>query len=962
MTKHIPDGVGSSWGRRVALFAHRWSAAVILAWVAVAGLANLAVPQLEHVVASHSRPFLPAGTPTEVAAARSAEALGIAPGDNVNYVVLERDQPLGPSDRRFYDELVSALRADTRHVAAVTDLWASPLTAFAAQSQDRGAVDVMLQLSGALGTSAATEAVTAVRATVARLSPTAGLNVYITGPGATLVDEFAAIDHQMLTVIVATIVVITLLLAAVYRSAVAVTVALTPVGLALAVARPLLAFLGLHDVFEVSLFSVALLGALVLGAGTDYSIFLIGRYHESRCRGIDPVTSIIAAYLGVAPVIIGSTLTIAAALSCLSLAKVGSFHSFGLPCALGVLVVMAASLTLTPALISMAGRRGWLELARPLATGHWRRVGLRVARWPGPVFAASAGLVAVLAIPLIGIHTSWDQPADTPAGTESNRGYAAMDRHFPANQLFPDVVTIEADHDLRNPAGLIALERISHALMAIPMVRMVQSPSRPAGAVPDEATFTYQAGAVGTQLGNSIDALTRQSARAGDLDADLSHMSAAVTQLGTALDGGRAGMRDIGAGAEDLRAGMNGLQRNTDLMAKYLEPLRTVVTNTADCPTNPICAVASRIVKPADDMIHSTTEVANGTTKLTAGSTNAAGALTAIPQTMQSMRDALTHAQTSATELRAALDTLTPQLHQLIDYLHEIAVDFHASAAGGFYLPDRALADTRYQQALRALMSPDGRAARLLVYGNGGEWGADGAQRARQIRDAVTEATKEGTLTPQQVLLVGVGPTTRDLQTLVHHDIVLLVVATLAMVFLIVALMLHSPVAGLTVVGTVVTSYAAALGISVLIWQHLLGHPLHWSVAPIAFIALVAVGSDYNLLLALRIRDEAKAGLGTGIIRAFAGTGGIVTTAGIIFGTTMFALMTSTVTSITQLGSTVGIGLLLDTLIVRSFLLPALMALIGRWFWWPSRPPQSPAGGEALTGRTAPFRHLAATR
>lgn len=960
MASHISISTGSGWGRRVALFAYRWAVPVVLAWVAVAGLTNLTVPQLEHVVASHSRPFLPAGTASQEAAARSAQAFGISPGDNVNYVVLERDQPLGPGDRRFYDSLVSALRVDSRHVDAVTDLWSSPLTAVAAQSRDRGAVDVMLQLSGALGTSVATEAVSAVRATVARLSPPPGLHVYVTGPGATLVDEFAAIDHQMLTVILATVVVITLLLAAVYRSAVSVAVALIPVGLALAVARPLIALLGQHDVFEVSLFSVALLGALVLGAGTDYSIFLIGRYQESRRRGVEPAVALVAAYLGVAPVIIGSTLTIAAALSCLSLAKVGSFHSFGKPCALGVLVVMAASLTLTPALISLAGRRGWLEPARPLTRGHWRRVGLRVARWPGPVFAASAGLIAVLAIPLSGIHNSWDQPADTPAGTESNRDYAAMDLHFPANQMFPDVVTIEADHDLRNPAGLIALERITRALMAIPTVRMVQSPSRPAGTVPDEAAFTYQAGAVGKQLGDGIDSLNRQSARAGDLDADLSHMSAAVTQLGSALDGGRAGMRDIGAGADKLRAGMDGLQRNTALMANYLQPLRTVVANTADCPANPICTVASRIVQPADDMIHSTNAIANGTNELTTGSTTATGALTAMPQTVQSIRDALAHAQTSASELRASLDTLTPQLHQLIDYLHEIAADFHASAAGGFYLPERALADPRYQQVLRSLISPDGRAARLLVYGNGGEWGADGAQRARRISDAVTEATKEGTLTPQQVLLVGVGPTTRDLQTLVHHDIVLLVVATLAMVFLIVALMLHSPVAGLTVVGTVVSSYAAALGISVLIWQHLLGHPLHWSVAPIAFIALVAVGSDYNLLLALRIRDEARAGLGTGIIRAFAGTGGVVTAAGIIFGTTMFALMTSTVTSITQLGSTVGIGLLLDTLVVRSFVLPSLMALLGRWFWWPSRPLQSPAGGEAITPSS--LHNLAATR
>jgi putative drug exporter of the RND superfamily len=125
---------------------------------------------------------------------------------------------------------------------------------------------------------------------------------------------------------------------------------------------------------------------------------------------------------------------------------------------------------------------------------------------------------------------------------------------------------------------------------------------------------------------------------------------------------------------------------------------------------------------------------------------------------------------------------------------------------------------------------------------------------------------------------------------------------------------------------------------NILIWQYLLGHDLHWAVAPISFIALVAVGADYNLLLAMRIREEARAGLGTGIIRSFAATGGVVTTAGIVFGITMFALAGSSVLSVAQIGVTIGVGLMLDTLIVRTFVLPSLIALLGRWFWWPKRP------------------------
>jgi RND superfamily putative drug exporter len=93
-------------------------------------------------------------------------------------------------------------------------------------------------------------------------------------------------------------------------------------------------------------------------------------------------------------------------------------------------------------------------------------------------------------------------------------------------------------------------------------------------------------------------------------------------------------------------------------------------------------------------------------------------------------------------------------------------------------------------------------------------------------------------------------------------------------------------------------------------------------------------------LLALRIKQEAAAGLKTGIIRAFGGTGGVVTIAGVIFGLTMLTLLTSSVLSIAQIGTTIAVGLLLDTLVVRAFIVPSIVALLGRWFWWPSPLPR----------------------
>ena len=108
-------------------------------------------------------------------------------------------------------------------------------------------------------------------------------------------------------------------------------------------------------------------------------------------------------------------------------------------------------------------------------------------------------------------------------------------------------------------------------------------------------------------------------------------------------------------------------------------------------------------------------------------------------------------------------------------------------------------------------------------------------------------------------------------------------------------------------------------------------------------IILLAVGSDYNLLLVSRFKEEIGAGLKTGIIRAMAGTGAVVTSAGLVFAFTMSSMAISELRVIGQVGTTIGMGLLFDTLVVRSFMTPSVAALLGRWFWWPEKVRTRPA-------------------
>ncbi|TXH27356.1 MAG: MMPL family RND transporter, partial [Mycobacterium sp.] len=346
----------------IARFCSRFAVLIIGLWVLAAAAGNLLVPQVETTAHNHARGFLPADAPVNLAGVQMDEQFHDGSGGNLNYLVLEGDRPLGAPERAYYDRLLGTLRADTEDVDSVMDLWSDPVTAAGAQSTDGKAVYTMLRIRGELGAAKANAALDAVRRIVAAAPAPAGLHAYVTGPGATIADELSAIDKQMLMITGVTVVLIAVLLFVVYRSVITSAIPLLTVGLGLGVARGVVASLGERDLIEVSIFSVSLLAAMVLGAATDYGIFLLGRYHEQRRAGVDHEDALVIANRSVAPVIAASGLTIAAALSCLLFAQVGMLRSAGLPCAIGILTGMFASLTLLPAFIGLAGRHG---LAQP---------------------------------------------------------------------------------------------------------------------------------------------------------------------------------------------------------------------------------------------------------------------------------------------------------------------------------------------------------------------------------------------------------------------------------------------------------------------------------------------------------------------------------------------------------------------------------------------------------------------
>ncbi len=208
---------------------------------------------------------------------------------------------------------------------------------------------------------------------------------------------------------------------------------------------------------------------------------------------------------------------------------------------------------------------------------------------------------------------------------------------------------------------------------------------------------------------------------------------------------------------------------------------------------------------------------------------------------------------------------------------------------------------------------------------------------------ATHQAVKGTTLTGAKFYLAGTAAIYRDIQSGSHYDLLIVGLAALTLIFVVMVIITRALVASLAIVGTVLLSLGAAFGLSVLAWQHLFGLDLNWIAPVFGLIILLAVGSDYNLLLVSRFQEEIGAGLKTGIIRSMGETGGVVTAAGLVFAFTMMSMVASDLRSIGQAGSTIGLGLLFDTLIVRSLMTPSIAALLGRWFWWPQRVRPRPA-------------------
>ncbi|HZA12231.1 MMPL family transporter [Mycobacterium sp.] len=982
--------------RRLADLVVRWPWAVIGVWIAMAVALPLTFPSLGEMAEKHPLVVLPSDAPSSVSAKKMAESFHEPGNDDLLLVALINENGLGPADEAAYRKLVRSLRDDVTDVVSVQDFVSTPQLRQFLTSADKKTWVLPVGLAGELGTPRSFDSYNRVADIVEHSVAGGALTVHLTGPAATVADLTVAGHRDRLPIEIAIAVLVLAVLLLVYRSTVTMLLPLVTIGSSLVIAQAVVAGYSQLTGSGVSNQSIVFLSAIMAGAGTDYAVFLISRYHDYLRSGADYDEAVKAAMISIGKVITASATTVGITFLVMSFARMGVFRTVGVSSGIGIGVAFLAGVTLLPAILVLAGPRGWVKPRRELTARFWRRSGIRIVRGPVAHLVGSVLVLALLASCAIFARYNYDDRKAVAASAPSSVGYAALERHFPISQSIPEYILVQSPRDLRTPAALADLEQMASRVAQLPDVSLVSGITRPLGVVPPEFRATFQAGLVGdrlaagsAQIGQRTDDLNRLAAGANTLADSLGDVRAQVNQIAPSIQslidafssvrtqyGGDRLVRDVDTAAklvESINALGNAMGVNFSAakdMFAWIGPVLTALQANPVCDADSSCSATraqlQRLVAARDDgsldrindLAHQLQGVGDRQT-LTATVNKLNGALTNLVTAVHDMgldkpggpQSGLTKLEQGADRLAGGsrqvaggVDELVQQiklmatgLNQASAFLLTMRHDAAGPSMGGFNIPAEVLNVADFQKAAKMFISPDGHSARYLVQTKLNPFSSEAMDQVNAIGDIARGAQPNTTLAGASISMGGFPAALRDTRDYYEHDIRFIIAVTLIVVLLTLIVLLRAIIAPLYLVGSVVISYFAAMGIGVLTFQLILGQPLHWSVPPLAFVVLVAVGADYNMLFVSRMRDESPHSMRYGIIRTLSSTGGVITAAGLIFAASIGGLLFSSIGIVVQGGFVIGVGILLDTFVVRTITVPAIAALVGRANWWPSR-------------------------
>lgn len=420
--------------KAIAHFSVKFRWLVIIAWIVAIPVLSSTLPRLNDVSKNGNSQFLPKNSQTDKASKLEEKFQVKNTATREILVGAREDGPLTAADNKAIENVAYQLKKNSV-VVQVRD---------SGTSQDGKARQYIIGLSDKAVGPQGLNVIKDLRKPVE--SNIAGLQIHLTGELSQTADAENANNSGKNNTEIYNIVFILVLLVVVFRALLAPIITLLPAGLALAAAQPIIAESTKIGV-QVSFITEILLVVLLLGAGTDYGLFLVFRVREELRKGLAPKEAVVKALERVGESITFSAGTVAAALLCLVLASFGIYKGLGPALAIGLGVMLLAALTFLPATLAVLGRAVFWPSKTRTATkiGLWGRVADKVIEKPITMIVLGLAVFAALSFGVIGYKTAGFATEAAPVGSESDKGNKLLAEHFPAASNNPQFLLMAFD-------------------------------------------------------------------------------------------------------------------------------------------------------------------------------------------------------------------------------------------------------------------------------------------------------------------------------------------------------------------------------------------------------------------------------------------------------------------------------------------------------------------------------------
>jgi RND superfamily putative drug exporter len=845
---------------------------IVLFWVACAAAMGTIAPDLTRLAAEGQARLLAGDAESQIASEALREAWPSQAYESLAVAALHHSGGLSAGDVAYASRLARRLGGEDRpgSVLRVLGPDSPPEVAERLRSRDGTVVLVAVALSTSFVAPATDQAVTWLQAATrdGQLGLPQGLDLRWAGDALIGRDYMSNVQTSLDRAAIATVVLLLVVLYAVYRSIWLALVPLATIGISVVISRSVLAWMALAG-WEISPLVELFLVALLFGCGTDFCLFISWRFGEHWDAG-DPVRAMGLALERTTSTLLTSAGTVIVGLSLMGTTRFKLFSSTGPSVAIGLAITLAATLTLTPALLVIVARlrpRAFIGLTAP-SSGSWERVARRALARPIIYWLATVLVMAPLAI--LGLRSSFVQDVLTemPANTTSIKNLRWLATKFDTGSLAPLRVVVTSESDLRSSEGLALIDDVSRFLARQQRILEVRSATQPLG--------------VTAPLDPA-----RLSARLRAVTAGQSEIEAGSRRLQKGLIEGAAKLRGVLWLEAWTGIPMTG-SADTIKAALKLYRRQTSGTPPAGLNNSPTPESAARTADPRSLLLDELTLAADGAGRIAAGSARARN------------------------EVRAMIED--PVGRQAFNRL--------------LVTPETVRDHPELKRAFDAYITPDGHRARIDVTQVDRIYSAAAMDQVESLRRRTNDFLGDFDGFHATAQVAGENAESADIRALIRSDQVQSWYVVPVGVFIVLIFTLRDPLACLNLVATMVLTYAFALGATQLLFVTILGAAgIDWKVPYFLFVILVAVGVDYNVFLMARLREESsRCQLGPAIVRAVGQTGGLITSAAAITACSFASFLFSPLSSLRQLGFALVVGITIDALVVRPLLVPC-----GHW-------------------------------